>query len=542
MYKHINVCLNFIFIIFFLIGIIILKNFGIGIEENFQRASGFFWLKNISQLAGFGYLSEMAGLKLKEIYSYNLNLPLVEKNLIYGVVLDVPAAFFEILIDFENNANNIYLKHYLSFFIFLISGYFFSRLLKFNFPNFITVIFGTIIYLISPKIFGASFFDGKDLFFLSVFTITVFTFVNYLKKQNNSSLVLFALFSAFATSSRIIGIMIPISFIFIIFLEILSSYDVKKRIILIIKFLFIYTFFLFLHWPYLWDLNFSNSFGDMNLQVFFNGNYFRQDNLPTSYIPKLIFLSTPIYILILFVAGLILYSSRIFFRYLNIKESLNLKQCDLWKGEKEKISLFIFLCFLQTIVLYLSIDLQIYSSWRHFFFVHFFICYFFSYFIFFFVSYFRKKKLIIYFFGSVILILNIEIIHKLIVYHPYQYSYFNNFSSSVEKNLYERDTAHLSRAEALREILRDKKDKKINIGVASWSPFGDVFYMFDQSDLKDVKFTGTSSLSEADYIYTNYMYEVNPNYNKKYEIPNNFKLFKQVKKKGSLIYSVYKKK
>ena len=55
-------------------------------------------------------------------------------------------------------------------------------------------------------------------------------------------------------------------------------------------------------------------------------------------------------------------------------------------------------------------------------------------------------------------------------------------------------------------------------------------------------FTGTSNKENADYIYTNYYYEIDNKNSRKYEIPNNFYLLKSVIRDGTLIYSIYKRK
>jgi hypothetical protein len=47
--------------------------------------------------------------------------------------------------------------------------------------------------------------------------------------------------------------------------------------------------------------------------------------------------------------------------------------------------------------------------------------------------------------------------------------------------------------------------------------------------------------NKADYIYTNFNYEVDPKYNKKYNIPSEFKEIKKVSVRGITIYSIYKK-
>ena len=133
-------------------------------------------------------------------------------------------------------------------------------------------------------------------------------------------------------------------------------------------------------------------------------------------------------------------------------------------------------------------------------------------------------------------------IYKSYLYHPYQYSYFNNLMSKKEKKLFERDTAHLSRLDAMREILRDaNNDNIIRVGNGSASPMSDIMYMFDKTQRNKIVLIGNDNLQNADYIFTNYIYEVNIKFNDKYKIPKNFKLYKSLEKNDTLIYSIYKK-
>lgn len=133
--------------------------------------------------------------------------------------------------------------------------------------------------------------------------------------------------------------------------------------------------------------------------------------------------------------------------------------------------------------------------------------------------------------------------YKLYVYHPYQNVYFNNLFSKNKKLKYEIDTAHLSRVDAIKEILLDSKGKnKIKLATASRTPLEDVLYVFSPEEIKKIVLIGNDDMEEADYIYTNYIYGININYNKKYEISKNFYLYKSIIKDGTLISSIFKKK
>ena len=54
----------------------------------------------------------------------------------YGVVLDLPAALIEIFFNLEKIENIYYVKQFMSFVLFLISSYFFFKILDNRFKKF----------------------------------------------------------------------------------------------------------------------------------------------------------------------------------------------------------------------------------------------------------------------------------------------------------------------------------------------------------------------------------------------------------------------
>ena len=67
---------NIIFLIhaiFFIIGILIFEDFGVGLEEMFHRASGFYWLGYLSDLLNLENIKILANNKYNELYMFNPN-------------------------------------------------------------------------------------------------------------------------------------------------------------------------------------------------------------------------------------------------------------------------------------------------------------------------------------------------------------------------------------------------------------------------------------------------------------------------------------
>ena len=126
-------------------------------------------------------------------------------------------------------------------------------------------------------------------------------------------------------------------------------------------------------------------------------------------------------------------------------------------------------------------------------------------------------------------------------YHPYQSIFFNSLVSEKTKNNFDKDYMGLGGVDALRKII--SLDKKITIKVATGSflPLERSLDLLEPNEKKRIKLVG-SAYEEADYIYTNFISEVDNNLNKKYKIPNNFINFFDKKVNKVKIYQVYKKK
>ena len=542
-----NNIIYFLLIIIVLIFLLTFKNYGIGIEEHFQRKSGFYWLNYLLNFTNFDSLKNLTETKIIEINTFTPNLFPIEEVPYYGILFDLPLAYIETFFNISDPINYFYLRHISISAFFLLSGFYFYKIINLRFNNLYLALFGFLIFVFTPRIYGNAFFDNKDILFLSMFTINMYFYLKFNKTNRIKDLIIFALLCAFSTSTRIIGILIPFSFYILLLFKSISEKKIKDNIKIFFIFTLSFLIFLFIHWPYLWTLNisqwlnfFSPFFYAMNPTVFFNGEFYQSKFLPMHYLPLWIILTTPAYLILIFLLGFVYQTRRFFLRFILIEESRLLYKDDLWRSNNEKYDLYIFLNFLSVIILYFSTKLALLSGWRHFYFLNFFIIYYSCFFIFILMNLLRNKdnlkKTFIY---SLIffIILHFSDLYK---YHPFQSVYFNNLISDNYKKKFEVDTQSISRVHAIKEILKDKKNT-ILISTASWTPLENARSLIERKYWDKLVFLGTNNKEKADYIYSNHYYEVNTNFNKKYEIPENFSLYKTLKIDGTRIYSIYKK-
>ena len=181
------------------------------------------------------------------------------------------------------------------------------------------------------------------------------------------------------------------------------------------------------------------------------------------------------------------------------------------------------------------------KGWTHFIFLNFFLIYFSTIGIYILFLIVRKNKKFIIGICLAFILFTSELVYKLTIYHPYQYLYLNNFINKKDRSKYEADYQSLSRTDAIKDIINDSKKNNIIVATASWTPLENGASLISNKK-KKINFIGTANKEKADYIYTNYFYEIDIRYNRKYDIPKNFSLFKTLYIDGIKVYSIYKKK
>ena len=537
--KHIS---TFFLIFYFFIGLSIVDDYGISVDEEFQRYSGFYWLNYILEFTPFDNFKMYAANKFGEINGFSLPNP--ENYKFYGVIFDLPLAFIETIAKIEEPKEYFLLRHYVNFIIFFIGSVFFYLILKNRYKNNIIIFLGLLLYISSPRIFGHSFYNNKDIVFLSLVTVTFFYIFKFVDHKNFKNIIIVGLLSSVTCAARIVGIFLPLFFVFyLIILKENKNLKLEKKIKFISIYIFTFFLFLIIFWPYLWSSPLNNFVYGLKIfskypeqfHMLFNGSYIDSNYLPLSYVPIWIIITTPLILLFLCISGFISLSKRSFLRLINIKE--NLLSNDFWKSINESKDFIIFTCFFLIFFYIILSNTDIYNGWRHIYFLHFFITYIATFGIYILNI---KLKRIKYFLliPFLLIILNF---HDLIKFHPYQSSYFNQLISKSKKNSFEVDYWGTAGIRFLREILSyEKNSDKINIAVASFIPLERSIKLLDYNEAKKIRIVG-QDYSKAKYIFNNNISEVNKFKNKKYEIPNNFKKISEFYIKDFMMYEIYKK-
>jgi len=246
----------------------------------------------------------------------------------YGIGFHIVSAPIEYLINFVFPKHNItelgkllVTKHASVFIFFIVSTIYFKKIIYLITKNNLYSKISALMFLTYPYLLGHSFFNIKDIPFMSVWLICTY-YIIYIVKDlyekkiiKNKNIIILSIMTAYLLSIRISGILIFVEYlVFLIILFNVSTLKLTKFVKFffkqIILFVFITLFvFYFLH-PNYWSDPFkvfdAIQYMSQHIQTACTitlGECMKAQNLPSSYLPIWFFFKLPIIILL----GLIIF-------------------------------------------------------------------------------------------------------------------------------------------------------------------------------------------------------------------------------------------
>ena len=470
------------FVLLFLVGIVIHRDFGGNWDEDLQRKTGQI---NVAYLEG----TSDALLNDKEKY--------------HGPAFEILLIYLEEWMDLTDSRNIYMMRHFvtfLSYFLAVIALYF---LIYERFRDWGMSLLGCLFFVLSPRLFADAFHNVKDIPFLSFFTIAMLFLIKALRHKKIVWAILAGVFAALAISIRVLGILIPLFFIIgAVYQVILDRAHLKKLALLFLIFLLVSIPVLIFSWPILLHkplFHFVNAFEEMSqfpwggYNLYF-GEFIRATELPWHYLPVWISITTPLVFLMFFLTGLI---------YIIVYYVRNIK----YPGEIFSIDLLVLMWFFAPILAVIFLKSVVYDGWRHVFFLYpaFIIIALFG--LRFIWSQIQRltttRNFVQYCFIALISLTFLDLSLWMIRYHPYQMVYF---SQPLRSNMYwtqhnfEMDYYGLAYKQGLEYILEKDDREIIRVKVTNWpGKFNHNLLFPDQR----ARFRFVDEDFEADYLLTN---------------------------------------
>ena len=444
--KILKLCTVIVFIIFGITGLLIYDDYGVTLDEPYERRTGLVNLKFILQDLMHKPLPEEL-IAIPELGSY--------EDQDYGFILQFPTILFEYFTNFKHDISSIYqLRHLWTFLNFYISVIFFNLLLYQRFRNHLISLLGTLFLIISPRIFADGFYNTKDLLFLSWFTISLFFLYRFIHQPTKRNSLVLAIAIALAANTRIIGyILLIVACVYLLCIFFRKEMDWKEFFTNGLILIGVNILLWFLFFPASWGkpIDFlmqslhhfsNNSSGSQELYL---GKFEPSMHLPWHYLPVWIFISTPFF-----------YTALFFIGFVYLIKPFHIRDLD------QVFDFFILGILIISFLLPICLHSTLYNGWRHFYFLYIL----FLYFVIFALSILLENKTKAIRSATLGLSVGSLIFNGvwMIRNHPYEMVYFNALIREKAPYNFEKDYWRASSSECLRFIASQSADLRIEVG------------------------------------------------------------------------------
>lgn len=528
--KNHNWAPSIFFAALMILGLFIYKDYGISWDEPVERLTG---IVNLNYIGDF---FQIRWIQNDPVLSANSSLQLLQySDRYFGPAFGIVSVFLERLFRINDEQQIYFFRHLLNFVIFVAGVHALYRLATRRFASWKMGLLGAFILVLSPRLFGESFYNSKDLIFLSVFCIGLNSLVALITKPSIGRAIAHGIITALVIDTRSIGIVLPaLTIFYFLYGQIIARSTIRKTLIILFVYGVILFIFVTIFWPFLWTntighfletLGKFSKWGTTQVAVLYLGDLYQiqKTTLPWHYVFTWIAVTTPVVYLVFWLIGIGLTGWQLLQSKLTVLKDTNYLQ-DLLFISASLGPIF-------TIVLLHSV---IYDGWRH-----------------------------LYFIYPAILLINLKAIHWVLysaaqnkkikqiflaiftlylgalgywmtTNHPNQNIFFNSLAGKNWKAKFDVDYWGLSTRQALEEIARIDNRPKILIYAGSVMSLSDSLKIL-APEIR-ARFEVTTNLEATNYILTNYRNDLT-DYAKP---PYNYELVYEISSREEKILSVFR--
>jgi hypothetical protein len=493
--HHRAVVLGFFFS-FFLTGILTFPDYGISFDEPVSRTNGGISLRYVLDRL-------QAPLFLNDAILALQNIPLMQyQDRDYGVSFDMPAFFIERLLSLNDSRSQYLLRHLLTFVVFFLGAIAIYKLANDYFEDWRFGLLAAIILVTSPRIYGEAFYNNKDIVFMSLISICMYTAWRLNSSLSWHAAILHALASALAITVRIPGLIFPLlTAVALTVLLTSKTISFKKYVFLGAVYAITTLLAVLAFWPWLWEnpvAHLLQAFQSMarfrwdHYNLYF-GQFVSARDLPWHYASIWIAITTPICFIGFSLLGLgqiVVQSARSKLGYLlTVRGIQDITVLGLSVGPVLITSL---------------LNSTLYDGWRQLYFVYPGIV---------FLAVKGVQALSQIRFGNrqiafaVATALALQVVTNvfwMIKWHPYQYVYFNGLASDASKQQFEWDYWGVTNFDGLRYILTTDARSEITVAPLGATALTQAISLLPANDRRRILSSTISS--KPDYLITNYRF------------------------------------
>ena len=334
--------------LFAAVGLFVLDDYGVSGDEYLQRLIGHAWVNYVLGVDG---------------------IPWKDHNRLYGAAFEVPLVLVERLLGLKDS-RDVYLSRHLAGHLFFLAGGFFCYLLAYRLSdNRLLAIFAMLLFLLHPRLYAHSFFNSKDVPFLSMFMIALYLVHRAFGRNTIAAFALCGLVVGLLTNLRIVGAMLFAAVVAMRACDLLHAARAEERRRILTTggaFLLAGVLTLFITYPSLWRS--PSEFVEMFALPFqhpaqavslFQGEPVRWPEIPARYVPVWIAITTPPVSLLPSLLG----TAFVLLRGAN-------RPADMLRNTTVRFGFLLIACLTLPVLAVAVFDVTIYDGWRHMYFLH----------------------------------------------------------------------------------------------------------------------------------------------------------------------------
>ena len=328
-------------------------------------------------LDDYGVRSEDAWLQ-RAIASHNLDYALGRSDELlayvdrqYGVAFELPLLLAERALGLEDS-RSIYRLRYILTHLFFIAAAFFAALLAWRMTGSRGLaLFALLLFLLHPRIYAHSFFNSKDLPFLSMFMVALYLTHRAFRRDTLGAFILCGVAVGLLTNIRIMGLMLFPAVLAMRGLDLGYEFrrPERRRHLLLTAGAFALAAILTLYaaWPWLWGdplarfVEAITRMADFDNpgRMLFRGELVSFQSPPWDYIPTWVAITTPPAALLLALGG----GAAALYRGLT-------RPRDSLRNGPQRFELLLLACLILPVIAVIALDSTLYNHWRQMFFLY----------------------------------------------------------------------------------------------------------------------------------------------------------------------------
>lgn len=224
------------------------------------------------------------------------------RNNDYGVAFELPLIMLEKILGLEDTRDVYLMRHLATHVFFLLGALACFRLVDRLYHDKVLATAGFLLMVVHPVLYPHSFFNSKDIPFLSLTMICMYLLVRAFQRGTTAAFALAGAGMGLLINIRIMGVLLPLFAAGMLVIDAWATRRFARSLRLAALLLVTTVGVLYATWPYLWTdpvEHFATAFANMskfrwNGRVLFNGAAVKASELSWTYIPVWFTISTPI--------------------------------------------------------------------------------------------------------------------------------------------------------------------------------------------------------------------------------------------------------